>query len=72
MKKRKLFNALAEKYNLPIKYVTFKLDRFYIYKANVEQSEQFCIDFENSINWEYMKEDFNRDRNTYSSIFYGM
>jgi hypothetical protein len=72
MKKRKLFNTLAKKYDLPIKYVSFKSDSFYIYKASVELSEKECIDFENCINWEYMKQDFDRDRNCYSSIFYGM
>lgn len=72
MKKRKLFNTLSKKYDLPIKYVSFKLNSFYIYNHTVELSEKECIDFENCINWEYMKQDFDRDRKCYSSIFYGM
>jgi hypothetical protein len=72
MKKRKLFNTLAKKYNLPVKYVSFKLNPYYIYKADIEQTLEWCMDFENRFNWEYIKEDFERDRNRYSSIFYGM
>ena len=72
MKKRKLFNMLAKKYELPVKYVSHKLNPFYIYNHTVELSEKECIDFENCINWQYMAEDFDRDRKTYSSIFYGM
>ena len=31
-----------------------------------------CQFFESKFDWEYIKEDFERDRNTYSSVFYGM
>lgn len=72
MKKNKLFNTLAKKYELPRQYVAFKLNPFYIYKASVEVSDEWCKDFEKMFNWDFIKEDFERDRNREESIFYGM
>ena len=72
MKKRKLFNTLAKKYELPIKYIYFKLNPYYIYNADDEMDIDSCQFFESKFDWEYIKEDFERDRNTYSSVFYGM
>ena len=72
MKKRKLYNTLANKYNLPYKYIKFTCDSRYLYKANVEVDEKFMKEFENMFLWDNVKECFEIDRNTYSSIFYGM
>ena len=72
MKKRKFYNYLSKKYNLPSKYIAFKINPYYIYKASVELSLEYIEQFEKSFNWDYIKEDFEKDRNTYSSIFYGM
>ena len=72
IKKRKLFNTLAKKYELPIKYIYFKLNPYYIYNADYEMDIDSCQFFESKFDWEYIKEDFERDRNTYSSVFYGM
>ena len=72
MKKNKLFNTLAKKYNLPKQYITFKLSKFYFYKASVEVSAEWCKSFEEMFNWGFIKEDFEKDRNREESIFYGM
>lgn len=72
MKKRKFYNYLAKKYNLPYEYIKYKVNPIYIYKANVELSENQCREIENSIYWDYVREDFEKDRQTESSIFFGM
>lgn len=72
MKKRKFFNTLSKKYNLPVSYVSFKLNPYYIYKADVEHDVEWCEHFENMFNWNYIKADFETDRNRKESIFYGM
>lgn len=72
MKKRKFYNYLSKKYNLPYEYINFKINPYYIYKASVEVKQETLEAIENSMNWDYIKEDFERDRNTYSSVFYGM
>lgn len=72
MKKRKFYNCLSKKYNLPYKYIAFKIDPYYIWKSTIEIAVEKLEQFENSFNWEYIKEDFERDTNTYSSVFYGM
>lgn len=72
MKRKQFFNYLAKKYNLPYKYISFKMLPYYIYKANMKVSLDCLKKLENAMNWEYIKEDFEKDRNTYSSVFYGM
>lgn len=72
MKKRKFYNYLAEKYGLPYEYIKFKLNPYYIYKASVELSIEYLEKLENAMNWEYIKEDFKRDRNRKESIFFGV
>lgn len=72
MKKRKFFNYLSKKYSLPYEYINFKINPYYIYKASIEVAKETLEAIENSMNWDYIKEDFERDRNTYSSVFYGM
>ena len=72
MKKRKFYNYLSKKYGLPYKYIAFKLNPYYIYKANVEMEQTTLDSIENSMNWDYIKEDFERDRKRKESIFYGM
>lgn len=72
MKKRKFFNYLSKKYNMPYAYINFKLEPFYPYKANYEISKEYAEEFEKAVNWEYMKEDFEIDRKRECSIFYGM
>lgn len=72
MKKRKFYNYLSKKYNLPYEYIAFKINPYYIYKATIELSLEYLEQFENSFNWDFIKADFERDRNTYSSVFYRM
>lgn len=72
MKRKQFYEYLSEKYHLPYKYIAFKMNPYYFYKASVKVSLEYLEKLENAMNWEYMKEDFERDRNTYASIFYGM
>ena len=72
MKKRKFYNYLSKKYNLPYEYIVFKINPYYIYKATIELSLEYLEQFENSFNWDFIKADFEKDRNTYSSVFYRM
>lgn len=72
MTRKQFFNYLAEKYNIPYEYVKFKMLPYYIYKANIKVSIEYLKKLENAMNWEYIKEDFEKDRNTYSSVFYRM
>ena len=72
MKKRKFYNYLSKKYNLPYEYIAFKINHYYIWKATVELSLERLEEIENSFNWDFIQADFERDRNTYSSVFYGM
>ena len=72
MKKRKFYNYLSKKYNLPYEYIAFKINPYYIWKATIELSLERLEEIENSFNWDFIQADFERDRNTYSSVFYGM
>ena len=72
MKRKQFFAYLAEKYNLPYEYILFKMKPYYIYKATIKMSLEYLKQLENAMNWAYIKEDFEKDRNTYSSVFYGM
>ena len=72
MKKRKFYNYLSKKYNLPYEYIAFKINPYYIWKATVELSLEGLEEIENSFNWDFIQADFERDRNTYSSVFYRM
>ena len=72
MKKRKFYNYLSKKYNLPYEYIAFKINPYYIWKATIELSFERLEEIEKSFNWNFIKADFERDRNTYSSVFYGM
>lgn len=72
MKKRKFYNYLSKKYNLPYEYIAFKINPYYIWKATFELSLERLEEIENSFNWDFIQADFERDRNTYSSVFYGM
>lgn len=72
MKKRKFYNYLSKKYNLPYEYTAFKINPYYIWKATIELSLERLEEIEKSFNWNFIKADFERDRNTYSSVFYGM
>jgi hypothetical protein len=72
MKKRVFYNSLAKKYNLPYAYIKFTVDPRYHYRAVVNLDENTLSNIENLINWKYVKEDFERDRNREKSIFYRM
>lgn len=72
MKKRAFYNQLAKKYNLPYKYIAFKLDPYYIYKASAEINNKTLETLENAMNWDYINEDFERDTARKESIFYSM
>ena len=44
----------------------------YIYNGNKKLSMDELNAIENAIRWDYVKEDFERDRHRKESIFYGM
>lgn len=72
MNKRTFYKMLAEKYNLPLEYIHFKVNPIYIWNGNKKLSMDELNAIENAIRWDYVKEDFERDRHRKESIFYGM
>ena len=64
MNKRQFYKLLSGKYDLPLEYIRFTVDPIYIL------NELNAI--ENTIRWNYVKEDFERDRHRKESVFYGM
>ena len=72
MNKRTFYKSLAEKYNLPLEYIKFKVNSIYIWNGNKRLSIDELNAIENAIRWDYVKEDFERDRHRKESIFYGM
>ena len=63
---------LSEKYSIPLEYVKFTVDPIYIWNGNKKLSMDELEAIENTILWERVKENFERDRNRQESIFYGM
>lgn len=72
MNKRIFYKLLAEKYNLPLEYIKFKVNPIYIWNWNKKLSIDELNAIENAINWDYVKEDFERDRHRKESVFCGM
>jgi hypothetical protein len=72
MNKRTFYKLLAEKYDLPLEYIKFKVDPIYIWNGNKKLSMDELNAIENAIRWNYVKEDFERDRHRKESIFYGI
>ena len=72
MNKQQFYKSLAEKYDLPIEYIRFKVDPIYTWNGNKRLSIDELNAIENVIRWDYVKEDFERDRHRKESIFYGM
>lgn len=72
MNKRTFYKILAEKYDLPLEYIHFKVNPIYIWNGNKKLSMDELNAIENAIRWDYVKEDFERDRHRKESIFYGM
>lgn len=72
MNKRQFYKLLAEKYDLPLAYIKFKVDPIYIWNGNKKLSIDELNAIENAIRWDYVKEDFERDRHRKESVFYGM
>lgn len=72
MNKITFYKMLAEKYDLPLEYIKFKVNPIYIYNGNKKLSMDELNAIENSIKWDYVKEDFERDRHRKESVFYGM
>lgn len=72
MNKRQFYKLLAEKYDLPLEYIRFKVNPIYIWNGNKKLSMDELNAIENAIRWDYVKEDFERDRHRKESIFYGM
>ena len=70
MNKRQSYKLLAEKYDLPLEYIRFIVD--FIYTGNKKLSIDELNAIENAIRWDYVKEDFERDRHRKESVFYGM
>lgn len=72
MNKRSFYKLLAEKYDLPLEYIHFTVDPIYIWNGNKKLSMNELNAMENAIRWDYVKEDFERDRHRKESVFYGM
>lgn len=72
MNKQQFYKLLAEKYDLTLEYIRFKVDPIYIWNGNKNLSIDELNAIENAIRWDYVKEDFERDRHRKESIFYGM
>lgn len=72
MNKRQFYKLLAEKYDLPLEYIHFKVNPIYIWNGNKRLFMDELNAIENAINWDYVKEDFERDRHRKESVFYGM
>lgn len=72
MNKRQFYKMLSEKYNLPLAYIKFKVDPIYIWNGNKKMSMDVLNVIENSMRWDFVKEDFERDRYRKESIFYEM
>lgn len=72
MNKRQFYKVLAEKYDLPLEYIRFKVDPIYIWNGNKKLSMDELTTIENAIRWDYVKEDFEKDRHRKGSIFYKM
>lgn len=72
MNKRSFYKLLAEKYDLPLEYIRFIVDTIYTWNGNKKLFMDKLNDIENAINWDYVKEDFERDRHRKESVFYGM
>lgn len=72
MNKRTFYKLLAGKYDLPLEYIRFKVNPIYIWNGNKKLSMDELNAIENAIRWDYVKEDFERDRHRKESIFYGM
>lgn len=72
MNKRQFYKLLVEKYDLSLEYIRFKVNPIYIWNGNKKLSMDELNAIENAIRWDYVKEDFERDRHRKESVFYGM
>lgn len=72
MNKRQFYKLLSEKYNLLLEYIRFTVDPIYIWNGNKKLSIDELNAIENAIRWDYVQEDFERDRHRKESVFYGM
>ena len=72
MNKRSFYKLLAEKYHLPLEYIRFIIDPIYIWNGNKKLSMDELKAIENAIRWDYVQENFERDRHRKESVFYGM
>ena len=72
MNKRAFYKRLAEKYDLPLEYIRFKVNPICIWNGNKKLSMDELEAIENAIRWNYVKEDFERDRHRKESVIYGM
>ena len=72
MNKWQFYKLLAEKYDLPLEYIRFKVNPIYIWNGNKKLSIEELNAIENAIRWDYVQEDFERDRHRKESVFYGM
>lgn len=72
MNKRQFYKLLSGKYDLPLEYIRFTVDPIYIWNGNKKLSMNELNAIENTIRWNYVKEDFERDRHRKESVLYGM
>lgn len=72
MNKRSFYKLLAEKYDLPLEYICFIVDPIYTWNGNKKLSMDELNAIENAIRWDYVQENFERDRHRKESVFYGM
>ena len=54
MNKRTFYKLLAEKYDLPLEYIRFKVNPIYIWNGNKKLSMDELEAIENAIRWDYV------------------
>lgn len=70
IKKREFYRYLVKKYDLPYKYIRFKMNPHYMFKADIELSMEYLSLLEDAMDWKSIKEEFEKDRGNPASIFY--
>lgn len=64
---------LGERHGINPKYLEFRFKNKFVCGMRDKAYTKFDMDLlERQVHWDYMKADWEEDRNSYSSIFYGM
>lgn len=70
---KSILKRWEKKYKIPYEYLKFKCTRDFLQGVQCKAyTEKQAESLENAILWDHVKENFNHDRQEYSSIFYGM